>query len=150
MSIFKEKTQTPDIPPLYKTKVAWTSRYQEAIEPLLDLNRAYMVPPEKAYDKFIGIAQHKYKITNHIAQIVPEPTNPVDPGALAVTVYGNQIGYVYQFDQDIVLQMLRAGARVMVTLSGGPYRVIQPNRHDCLMGESNFFAELTLLISPTA
>lgn len=42
MSILKK--QTPDIPPLYKAKVAWTSRFQEAIEPLLDLNRAYMVP----------------------------------------------------------------------------------------------------------
>jgi len=147
MSIFK--TQAPDIPPLHKTKVALTSRFQDTIEPLLDLNRAYMVPPEKAYDKFIGVAQRKYKITNHMAQIVPEPNNPVDPNALMVMVYGNQIGYVQQFDQDIVLRMLRAGARVMVTLSGGPYRVIQPNRHDCLIGESNFFAELTLLISPT-
>ena len=143
---FVPEPQPVEIPRLHRTQVAMTAQYQEALESLpKEVDRAYFVKPERVYESELGRYRFKYRKADYVAQLIPEPTNTYDPNAIMVYVDGKQIGYVYMSDHEFVWPMLNAGCGVMVTVVGGPYRMVDRNREEWV-SDGKYRANLTVVL----
>ena len=128
----------------YNFNITGTSRYEKEIKSLLcedcdyKESNAYLVDN---YDE--GASIWKYlTFRSDDVDLIEEPDNPYDPGAIRVQVNGVSVGYVKQGATSRVRNLMKTdGVKLSASISGGPYKSIYEDDNGDLRVEKNEIAQ---------
>lgn len=128
----------------YNFNITGTSRYEKEIKSLLcedcdyKESNAYLVDN---YDE--GASIWKYlTFRSDDVDLIEEPDNPYDPGAIRVQVNGVSVGYVKQGATSRVRNLMKTdGVKLFASISGGPYKSIYEDDNGDLRVEKNEIAQ---------
>lgn len=111
----------------YNFNITGTSRYEKEIKSLLCEDCDYKESNAYLVDNYNeGTTIWKYlTFRSDDVNLIEEPDNPYDPGAIRVQVNGVSIGYVKQGATSRVRNLMKtSGANVSASISGGPFKTV--------------------------
>lgn len=132
-------------------RLAGTTFHAEAFEDLAEESddwRQTLTEVVKAGDEDEEI--FKYYWLPMPAEVVSEPDNQEDPGALSVIVCDQRIGYIKREDQERVRELLPRATQIVVYMKGGPNKTATWNdehdRYCFIKDEAPYYADLEITI----
>lgn len=87
---------------------------------------------------------YKYDFYDGSALLEPEPTNKYDSNAIKVIVDGEHIGYIPSEKCNKVKELIKEPYTASVSVSGGPYKELNPDNDKWERVKSPFYADLTI------
>lgn len=117
-------------------EVAGFFMHLEDIQKLASKIKKFDMPAKRIIE--IGYANkkiYKYYYKNEPVELVPEPTNRVDPNAIMVMISGVHVGYVPREMTQEVASYITAPYLVTAKITGGEYRIVMTEDNDNKYGE---------------
>lgn len=128
----------------YNFNITGTSRYEKEIKGLLCEDSDYKESNAYLVDNYDeGASIWKYlTFRSEDVNLIEEPDNPYDPGAIRVQVNGVSVGYVKQGATSRVRNLMKtSGAKLSASISGGPCKSIYEDDNGNLRVEKNEIAQ---------
>lgn len=137
-------------------RVAGTSYKQREIKSLGSLNPDYQLNKAQLIKKgLLNTSVYEYTFKKLKAELIPEPTNEVDPNAIKVIVSGKHVGYIKKGSCAHIKKLLKSNTIVSVTanVKGGNYKYIQsfePGDYAFESDKGEFGIDLTISMSESS
>lgn len=130
-------------------RLAGTTFHADAFERFADeADEWHRTLAQVVKDDDADVELRKYEWPDMPAKIEPEPDNPEDPDALAVTVAGEVIGYIKREDQAQARDLLPRIIKATAMMHGGPTKMAtwddERDQYVFVKDEAPFYATLII------